>query len=170
MDVDNQIAKLMVELSRSQDYEIGDGTTGVVVMAGSLLEQAEKLLERGIHPIWIVEGYEMASRIAFEHLENVANKFEFDASNIEPLIQTCMTTLSLKIVNRCKLSLAEIAVKAVLAVADLERKDVNLDIIKVEGKVGEKLEDTELIYGIVVDKDMSHPQMPKQIEDAKLPF
>ncbi|KAE9592267.1 putative chaperonin Cpn60/TCP-1 family, groEL-like apical domain, groEL-like equatorial [Lupinus albus] len=149
MDVDNQIAKLMVELSRSQDYEIGDGTTGVVVLAGALLEQAERLLERGIHPIRVAEGYETASRIA-------------------PLIQTCMTTLSSKIVNRCKRSLAEIAVKAVLAVADLERKDVNLDLIKVEGKVGGKLEDTELIYGIVVDKDMSHPQMPKQIEDAKI--
>ncbi|KAG6505394.1 hypothetical protein ZIOFF_037750 [Zingiber officinale] len=71
-------------------------------------------------------------------------------------------------VNRCKRELAEIAVKAVLAVADLERKDVNLELIKVEGKVGGKLEDTELIYGIVVDKDMSHPQMPKRIEDAKI--
>ncbi|KAK6160305.1 hypothetical protein DH2020_003686 [Rehmannia glutinosa] len=177
MDVDNQIAKLMVELSRSQDYEIGDGTTGVVVMAGALLEQAEKLLERGIHPIRIAEGYEMASRIAFEHLEHIAHKFEFSETDVEPLIQTCMTTLSSKIlpafgsgnsVNRCKRSMAEIAVKAVLAVADLERKDVNLELIKVEGKVGGKLEDTELIYGIVVDKDMSHPQMPKQIEDAKI--
>ncbi|KAL8249106.1 hypothetical protein R6Q59_005974 [Mikania micrantha] len=71
-------------------------------------------------------------------------------------------------VNRCKRSLAEIAVKSVMAVADLERKNVNLDLIKVEGKVGGKLEDTELIYGIIVDKDMSHPQMPKQIEDAKI--
>ncbi|XP_051148929.1 T-complex protein 1 subunit epsilon-like isoform X2 [Andrographis paniculata] len=168
MDVDNQIAKLMVELSRSQDYEIGDGTTGVVVMAGALLEQAEKLLERGIHPIRIAEGYEVASKIAVEHLEHIAYKFEFDATNIEPLIQTCMTTLSSKIVNRCKRDLAEIAVKAVLAIADLERKDVNLDLIKVEGKVGGKLEDTELIYGIIVDKDISHPQMPKQIEDAKI--
>lgn len=96
MDVDNQIAKLMVELSRSQDYEIGDGTTGVVVMAGSLLEQAERLLERGIHPIRIAEGYEMASRIAVEHLERIARKFEFGTSNIEPLVQTCMTTLSSK--------------------------------------------------------------------------
>ncbi|TVU43638.1 hypothetical protein EJB05_10124 [Eragrostis curvula] len=168
MDVDNQIAKLMVELSRSQDYEIGDGTTGVVVMAGALLEQAEKLLERGIHPIRVAEGYEMASRIAFDHLERISTKFEFSADNIEPLVRTCMTTLSSKIVNRCKRALAEIAVKAVLAVADLERKDVNLDLIKVEGKVGGKLEDTELIYGIVVDKDMSHPQMPKRIEDAKI--
>uniref|UniRef100_N1QYM8 T-complex protein 1 subunit epsilon n=1 Tax=Aegilops tauschii TaxID=37682 RepID=N1QYM8_AEGTA len=168
MDVDNQIAKLMVELSRSQDYEIGDGTTGVVVLDGSLLEQAEKLLERGIHPIRIAEGYEMASKIAFDHLEHISTRFEFTAANIEPLVQTCMTTLSSKIVNRCKRMLAEIAVRAVLAVADLERKDVNLDLIKVEGKVGGKLEDTELIYGIAVDKDMSHPQMPKRIEDANI--
>lgn len=96
MDVDNQIAKLMVELSRSQDYEIGDGTTGVVVLAGSLLEQAERQLERGLHPIRIAEGYEMASRIAVEHLERIAQKFEFGESNIEPLVQTCMTTLSSK--------------------------------------------------------------------------
>lgn len=96
MDVDNQIAKLLVELSRSQDYEIGDGTTGVVVMAGALLEQAENLLERGIHPIRIAEGYEMASRTAVKHLENIAQKFDFDVTNIEPLVQTCMTTLSSK--------------------------------------------------------------------------
>ena len=96
MDVDNQIAKLMVELSRSQDYEIGDGTTGVVVMAGALLEQAERLLERGIHPIRVAEGYELASRIAVDHLEHIAQKFDFGEKNLEPLIQTCMTTLSSK--------------------------------------------------------------------------
>ncbi|KAL5543045.1 hypothetical protein UlMin_010755 [Ulmus minor] len=164
MDVDNQIAKLMVELSRSQDYEIDDGTTGVVVLAGTLLEQSERLLEHGIHPIRVAEGYETASRIVVEHLERISQKFEFGLSNIEPLVQTCMTTLSSKIMNRCKRDLAEIDVKVVLDVADLERNDVNLDLIKVEGK----LEDTELIYGIVVDKDMSHPQMPKRIEDAKI--
>lgn len=168
MDVDNQIAKLMVELSRSQDYEIGDGTTGVVVLAGALLEQAEKLLERGIHPIRVAEGYETASSVAVNHLEHISQKYDFSASEIESLVQTCMTTLSSKIVNRCKRMLAEIAVNAVLAVADLERKDVNLDLIKVEGKVGGKLEDTELIKGIIIDKDMSHPQMPKWIDDAKI--
>ncbi|EFJ11610.1 hypothetical protein SELMODRAFT_158694 [Selaginella moellendorffii] len=168
MEVENQIGKLMVELSRSQDYEIGDGTTGVVVTAGALLEQAEILLERGIHPIRVAEGYEQAARIAVDHLSKISHSFEFSSTNIQPLVQTCMTTLSSKIVNRCKALLAEIAVKAVLAVADLERKDVNLDLIKVEGKVGGKLEDTELVYGIVVDKDMSHPQMPKRIEDAKI--
>lgn len=96
MDVDNQIAKLMVELSRSQDYEIGDGTTGVVVMAGALLEQAERQLDRGIHPIRVAEGYEMASRVAVEHLERISQKFEFDVDNFEPLVKTCMTTLSSK--------------------------------------------------------------------------
>ncbi|KAJ7551196.1 hypothetical protein O6H91_06G004300 [Diphasiastrum complanatum] len=168
MEVENQIGKLMVELSKSQDYEIGDGTTGVVVTAGALLEQAEQLLERGIHPIRIAEGYELASKVAVDHLSQISQKFDFSLDNMESLVQTCMTTLSSKIVNRCKRMLAEIAVKAVLAVADLERKDVNLDLIKVEGKVGGKLEDTELVYGIVVDKDMSHPQMPKRIEDAKI--
>eukprot|EP00271_Cylindrocystis_brebissonii_P015729 TRINITY_DN38713_c0_g1_i1.p1 TRINITY_DN38713_c0_g1~~TRINITY_DN38713_c0_g1_i1.p1 ORF type:complete len:537 (+),score=146.67 TRINITY_DN38713_c0_g1_i1:217-1827(+) len=168
MEVEHQVAKLMVDLSKSQDYEVGDGTTGVVVTAGALLEQAETLLERGIHPIRIAEGYEMASKVAVAHLDQIAQKFEFDIDNFEPLVQTCMTTLSSKIIGRCKRMFAEIAVKSVLSVADLDRKDVNLDLIKVEGKVGGKLEDSELVTGIVVDKDMSHPQMPKRIEDAKI--
>ena len=79
-----------------------------------------------------------------------------------------MTTLSSKIVNRCKREMAEICVKAVMAVADMERRDVNLDLIKVEGKVGGKLEDTMLVNGIVLDKDISHPQMAKTIENAKI--
>ena len=168
MEVEHQIGKLLVELSRSQDYEIGDGTTGVVVLAGSLLEQAETLLDRGIHPLRIAEGYEMASKVAVAELQKISEKFEFDAENIEPLVRTCMTTLSSKIVNRCKREMAEICVKAVMAVADLERGDVNLDLIKVEGKVGGKLEDTVLVNGIVLDKDISHPQMCKDIKDAKI--
>ena len=168
MEVEHEIGKLLVELSKSQDYEIGDGTTGVVVLAGSLLEQAEALLDRGIHPLRIADGYEMAAKVATKELSRISEKFEFDANNIEPLIQTCMTTLSSKIVNRCKREMAEICVKAVMAVADLERKDVNLDLIKVEGKVGGKLEDTMLVNGIVLDKDISHPQMQKEIKDAKI--
>ena len=121
MEVEHQIGKLLVELSRSQDYEIGDGTTGVVVLAGALLEQAEVLLDRGIHPLRIAEGYEMASKIAVAELERVSEKFAFSAEDIEPLVRTCMTTLSSKIVNRCKREMAEICVKAVMAVADLER-------------------------------------------------
>ena len=168
MEVEHQIGKLLVELSRSQDYEIGDGTTGVVVLAGSLLEQAEVLLDRGIHPLRIAEGFEMASKVAVAELERISETFEFSATDAEPLHPHGMTTLSSKIVNRCKREMAEICVKAVMAVADFERRDVNLDLIKVEGKVGGKLEDTVLVNGIVLDKDISHPQMEKVIKDAKI--
>ncbi|ESO96409.1 hypothetical protein LOTGIDRAFT_150024 [Lottia gigantea] len=168
MDVDHQIAKLMVQLSRSQDDEIGDGTTGVVVLAGALLEQAEQLLDRGIHPIRIADGYEMAARVAVETLDKISDKFDVDLKKPEPLIRLAMTTLGSKIINRCHRQMAEIAVDAILAVADLNRKDVDFELIKVEGKVGGKLEDTMLVKGVVIDKDMSHPQMPKTVKDAKM--
>jgi hypothetical protein len=168
MHVNHQIAKLLVDLSRSQDNEIGDGTTGVVVLAGALLEQAEVLLDRGIHPMRIADGFERACAVATEQLAKAADAFEYSLEDTEPLVQTAMTTLSSKIVNRCHRPMAEIAVNAVLSVADLERKDVNLDLIKVDGKVGGKLEDTALVRGIVIDKEMSHQQMAKEIKDAKI--
>ncbi|XP_060078056.1 T-complex protein 1 subunit epsilon-like [Ylistrum balloti] len=168
MDVDHQIAKLMVQLSQSQDDEIGDGTTGVVVLAGALLEHAEKLLDRGIHPIRIADGYEMAAKVAFEHLGTISEQFKTDPKNKEPLIQLAMTTLGSKIVNRCHRQMAEIAVDAILAVADFDKKDVNFELIKVEGKVGGKMEDTMLVKGVIVDKDFSHPQMPKEVKDASI--
>lgn len=168
MEVEHQIAKLIVELSASQDNEIGDGTTGVVVLAGALLEQAETLLSRGIHPVRVAEGFERACAIASEHLGTIAQTIEFSKTDIEPLVKTAMTTLSSKIVNVHKRKMAEIAVKAVLSVADMERRDVNFDLIKVEGKAGAKMEDTELVKGIVIDKDFSHPQMTKSIDDARI--
>ncbi|XP_007959388.1 T-complex protein 1 subunit epsilon [Chlorocebus sabaeus] len=168
MDVDHQIAKLMVELSKSQDDEIGDGTTGVVVLAGALLEEAEQLLDRGIHPIRIADGYEQAARVAIEHLDKISDSVLVDVKDTEPLIQTAKTTLGSKVVNSCHRQMAEIAVNAVLTVADMERRDVDFELIKVEGKVGGRLEDTKLIKGVIVDKDFSHPQMPKKVEDAKI--
>lgn len=168
MDVQHQIARLMVELSQSQDSEIGDGTTGVVVLAGALLEQAEKLLSKGIHAVRIADGFEEACELCVKKLAEISDTVEFSKDNIEPLKKTAMTTLSSKIVNRFKENMAEIAVNAVLSVADLERKDVNFDLIKMEGKVGGTLEDTTLINGIVLDKDFSHPQMPKVVKDAKM--
>lgn len=131
MEVENQIAKLMVELSKSQDQEIGDGTTGVVVLAGALLEKSEALLDMGIHPLRIAEGYEEACKLAISNLDKISDEFEFNAENKEPLLRTCMTTLSSKIVGRCKESIAKLCVDAVLNVADLKRKDVNLELIKV---------------------------------------
>lgn len=168
MDVDHEIAKLMVQLSQSQDDEIGDGTTGVVVLAGALLEQAELLLDKGIHPIRIADGFELAAQCAVQHLDEIADSFPVNQFDLEPLIQTAMTTLGSKIVNKCHHQMAEIAVQAVMAVADLEKKDVNFELIKVQGKVGGRLEDTMLVKGVVIDKDFSHPQMPKILKDVKL--
>lgn len=168
MEVDHQVAKLLVDLSKSQDNEIGDGTTGVVVLAGALLEQAEKLLDRGLHPVRIAEGFEQAAEVAIKHLASISDRVEFNKNNTVPLVDTAMTTLSSKIINIHKRKMAEIAVDAVLSVADLENHDVNFDMIKMEGKPGGRLEETELIRGIVIDKEFSHPQMPKIIENAKI--
>merc|ERR1712048_799826 len=121
MHVEHEIAKLLVQLSKSQDDEIGDGTTGVVVLAGALLECAEELLDRGIHPIRIADGYERASEVAIRQLEAISESFPVSPDNKEPLIKTAMTTLGSKIVNRCHRQLAEVAVDAVLAVADFEQ-------------------------------------------------
>merc|ERR1712164_82766 len=168
MEIQNQIAKIMVQLSHSQDNEVGDGTTGVVVLAGAMLENAEKLLDRGIHPIRIADGYERACEVAVQRLNEISDTVEFNNEDTSNLLKTCMTTLNSKVVNRHLEQMAQIAVDAVLGVADLERKDVNFELIKVEGKVGGKLEDTCLVHGIVLDKDISHPQMDKTIKDAKI--
>jgi T-complex protein 1 subunit epsilon len=168
MDVDHEVAKLMVQLSQSQDDEIGDGTTGVVVLCGALMEQAESLIDKGIHPIRIADGFELAARCAVNHLDEIADKFDIDPKNPENLIRTAMTTLGSKIVNKCHRKMAEIAVDAIMAVADIERKDVNFELIKVESKVGGRMEDSMLVKGVIVDKDFSHPQMPKELKDVKL--
>jgi len=170
MDVEHQVAKLLVELSKSQDDEIGDGTTGVVVLASALLEQAEPLLDRGIHPVRIADGYDQACQVALKELDRIAEDFPTDAKKIpnrESLLRTAKTTLGSKIVNRCHDKFAAIAVDAVLAVADYDSKDVNFELIKMLTKVGGKLDDTELIHGVVIDKDFSHPQMPKEVKDVK---
>ena len=131
------------------------------VLAGALLEKAEQLLDKGIHPIRIADGFEMAARCAIETLEKCSETFPLDMDNLEPLIQTAMTTLGSKIINKCHRQMAEIAVNAVMAVADMESRDVNFELIKMENKVGGQLEDTMLVKGVVVDKEFSHSQMPK---------
>merc|ERR1712079_322619 len=139
-----------------------------VVLCGALLEQAETLIDKGIHPIRIADGFEMAAKHAVDHLDTIADKFEIDQSNPEQLIKIAMTTLGSKIINKCRRQMAEIAVNAVLAVADFETRDVNFELIKVEAKVGGKMEDSMLVKGVIVDKEFSHPQMPKELKDVKL--
>ena len=168
MELEHQIAKLLVELSRSQDDEIGDGTTGVVVLAGALLEQSEALIDRGIHPIRIADGFEQACNIAVKELEQRADLVSFSRTDTEELIKVAKTSLGSKIVSKALDKFARIAVDAVLSVADLDRRDVDFELIKVDGKVGGALEDSALVKGVVIDKDMSHAQMPREIRDARI--
>ncbi|EET01538.1 Putative TCP-1/cpn60 chaperonin family protein [Giardia duodenalis] len=168
MEVDNHIARLLVDLSKCQDNEIGDGTTGVVVLAGSLLEHAETLLDKGIHPIRISDGYDMACDVAIKHLESIATTYSFSADNKEPLIKAAMTSLGSKVINRYHRTMAEVAVNAVLQVADLQRNDVDFELIKVRSKIGGKLEDIKIIDGFLIDQEMSHPGMRKSVNHAKI--
>lgn len=168
MEVKHPVARQLVELSKSQDNEIGDGTTGVVVLCGGLLEQSLALLDRGIHPTRISEGLERACDIACNELERISDVLEFTKENWEPLRKVAGTTITSKIINKFSPLFADICTRAVRNVADFDRKDVNLDLIKIEGKAGGKLEDSCLVDGIVIDKDMAHPQMEKEIKDAKI--
>jgi len=166
--IKGEIRKMIVELSMAQDNEIGDGTTGVVVLTGGLLEQAQKLLENGIHPVRICEGYEHASDICISYLEKISQIFDQKLEIFQNLVKAAMTAMNSKIINRSKKKLAEICVKAILAIADLRRRDVNLELIKIDGKIGGNLEKTTLINGIIIDKEFSNPQMPKEIRDVRL--
>ncbi|KAL0248159.1 hypothetical protein GEMRC1_003395 [Eukaryota sp. GEM-RC1] len=168
MQVEHEVAKLLVELSRSQDAEIGDGTTSVVVFAGALLEQALELLNRGMHPVRVAAGYEKAAQICSAYLREISDELKMEEDLRSHLIKTAKTTLSSKIVCKDIEKMASIAVDAVLSVADLTRRDTNLDLIKVVTKTGGRIEDTMLVQGIVAEKEFSHPQMPKKVTDAKI--
>lgn len=168
MEFEHQIAKLLVQLSRSQDDEIGDGTTGVVVLAGALLEQSESLIDRGIHPMRIADGFERACDIAVAALERSADVVDFTPTQTDELVKVVKTSLGSKIVSKASEKFARIAIDSVLSVADHDRKDVDFELIKVDGKPGGALEDSQLVRGVVIDKDMSHPQMPRVIHDARI--
>lgn len=168
MEVQHPMAKLLVELSRSQDNEIGDGTTGIVVLAGALLEQASFLIDKGLHPLKIADGFEKACEIAVKRLEEISEEVNIDINKNENLKLAARTALGSKVVSKCQKELSEIAVNAVLSVADLNRRDVNFEMIKVEGKPGGSIEHTFMIDGILIDKSFSHGQMQKEVKDAKI--
>merc|ERR1719389_663661 len=133
-----------------------------------MLEKAMELIEKGIHPLRIATGYERACETAVKRVTEIAKNIDLQADDKAALRKAACTALGSKVVSSRKDQLGRICVESVLAVANLDRQDVNFDLIKVEGKVGGKLEDTQLIHGIIVDKDFSHPQMPKVVKDVKM--
>ncbi|HFC49219.1 MAG TPA: thermosome subunit [Thermofilum sp.] len=168
MEVQHPAAKMLVEVAKAQDDEVGDGTTSVVVLAGQLLQRAEELIEQEIHPSIITEGFEKAMQKGIEYIDEIAENI--DPLNRDILKKIAMTALSSKVVAEFKDFLSNLVVDAALQV--IEEKDgkynLSLDNIKIEKKKGESLEESVLIKGIVLDKEVVHPLMPKRVENAKI--
>lgn len=168
IDVQHPAAKMMVEVAKATDSEVGDGTTSAVVLAGALLEKAESLIDDEIHPVIIADGYKKASRKAIEFLSEIAIRVGHkDGKILEQIAQTAMQT---KLVSMDATDLARLAVDAILAVIE-EKNDhfkVNLDNVKVEKKTGGSVSDSELVSGIILDKEIVHSGMPRKIENAKI--
>ena len=168
MDVQHPAAKMMVEVAKTQDNEAGDGTTTAVILAGELLAKAEELIGKNIHPTIIIDGYKKAMEKALEAIEKIA--IPVDLSSTEYLKKAAMTSMASKLVAEHREYLAELAVKAVLQVAGKEdgKYKVDIDDVKVEKKPGESLRDTLFVNGIVLDKEVVHPGMPKRVENARI--
>jgi len=168
MDIQHPAAKMMVEVAKTQDNEAGDGTTTAVILAGELLGKAEELIGKNIHPTIIIDGYKKASEKALEVLEKIAIPAESNTQ--EYLKKAAMTSMASKLVAEHREYLADLAVKAILAVAEKEdgKYKADVDDVKVEKKPGESLKDTKLIQGIVLDKEVVHSGMPKRVENAKI--
>ena len=168
IDAQHPAAKMMVEISKTIDTEVGDGTTSSVVFAGALLEKAEKLLEKDVHSTLIVDGYQAASLKALELLAELAKSIQPDDS--ESLIKIAKTSMQSKLVSDDSESLSKLVVGAVLKIADKNENgySVDLDNLKVEKKSGGSVQDTALINGIVLDKEVVHSGMPTKIQKAKI--
>jgi thermosome len=170
MNVDHPAAKLMVEVAKTQDKEVGDGTTTSVVIAGTLLKKAGELLDQNIHPTTIIKGFELAAQRAEEALSRIAEKVTVD--DTEKLVKIARVAIGSKGIGseEEKKKIAEMVVSAVKQVAD--KKDgklvIDQDLIKIEKKAGGEIVDTQLIKGVLVDKEIVHPGMPKLIKDAKI--
>jgi thermosome len=168
MDIQHPAAKMMVEVAKTQDNEAGDGTTTAVIVSGELLNKAEELVDKNVHPTIIIDGYKKASEKALQVLEKIAIS---TGANLEEYAKkAAMTSMASKLVAEHREYLADIAVKAILAVAEKSdsKYKVDLDDVKVEKKTGESTRETKLIQGIVLDKDVSHSGMPKRVEKAKI--
>ena len=168
IDAQHPAAKMMVEVSKTIDTEVGDGTTSSVVFAGALLEKAEKLLEKDVHSTVIVDGYQAASEKALELLAGFAKSVKPDDQ--ESLIKIAKTSMQSKLISEDSEPLSKLVVGAILKIAEKngDTYSVDLDNLKVEKKSGASIQDTALIKGIVLDKEIVHSGMPTKIQKAKI--
>ncbi len=168
IDVEHPAAKMMVEVAKTQDDMVGDGTTTAVVLGGELLKEAEELLDQNIHPTLIVSGYRKAAQKAMEVLDKIG--IEVDLDDKETLKKVAVTSMGSKAVGTARELLAEIAIEAVKQIAEKrgERWSADIDNIQIIKKEGKSLYDTELVRGIILDKEVVHAGMPKRIEKAQI--
>jgi len=168
IDTQHPAAKMMVEISKTIDTEVGDGTTSSVVFAGALLEKAEKLLEKDVHSTVIIDGYQAASEKALELLAKLAKTVKPD--DRESLIKIAKTSMQSKLISEDSAPLSKLVVDSILKIAekDGDKHSVDLDNLKVEKKAGGSIDDTSLINGIVLDKEIVHSGMPTKVEKAKI--
>ncbi|MDH5391159.1 MAG: thermosome subunit beta, partial [Candidatus Bathyarchaeota archaeon] len=168
IDVEHPAAKMMVEVAKTQDDMVGDGTTTAVILAGELLRKAEELLDQNIHPTVIVGGYRKAVQKAVEALDKVG--ITVDPKDRATLKKVAMTSMGSKAVGAARDQLAEIAIDAVKQIAEQrgEKRIADIDHIQIIKKEGKSLFDTQLVRGIVVDKEVVHASMPKRVENAKI--
>jgi len=168
IDAQHPAAKMMVEVSKTIDTEVGDGTTSSVVFAGALLEKAEKLLEKDVHSTVIVDGYQAASEKSLELLADFAKSVKPDDQ--ESLIKIAKTSMQSKLISEDSEPMSKLVVGAILKIAEKngDAYSVDLDNLKVEKKSGASIQDTALIKGIVLDKEIVHSGMPTKIQKAKI--
>ncbi len=168
IDVEHPAAKMIIEVAKTLDEECGDGTTTAVIVAGELLKKAEELVEQNVHPTLITSGYRLAADKAVEILNGIAVSIgRKDEERLLDLAKTAMTGKNAEVI---KDQLADLAMRAVVTVSeeDEDHMDVDLDNIKVEKKQGAMARDSELIQGIIIDKERVHSGMPKKLKDAKV--
>jgi thermosome len=168
IDVEHPAAKMMVEIAKTQDDMVGDGTTTAVVLASELLKKAEELLDQNIHPTILVSGYRKAAQKAIEIIEK--NAVPIDVEDRKTMKKVALTSMASKAVGGAKEHFAEIAIDAVKQIAEKRGGKITADINNVQlvKKTGKSLIETQLVRGIIVDKEVVHPGMPKQKENAKI--
>ena len=168
IDAQHPSAKMMVEISKTIDTEVGDGTTSSVVFGGTLLAKAEELLSKDVHSSVIIDGYQAASEKALEILDEVSKTVS--SKDKEILVNIAKTSMESKLISEDNDSLSKIVVDAILQITQTknEKSVVDLDNIKVEKKAGGSIQDTALITGIVLDKEIVHSGMPTEIQNAKI--
>jgi len=168
IEVEHPAAKMMVEVAKTQDDMVGDGTTTAVVLSGELLKKAEELLDQNIHPTVIVSGYKKAVQKAIETINRIATPVNIE--DRQTLKKVALTSMSSKAVGPAKEHLAEIAIDAVKQIVEKrgERRIADIDNIQIIKKEGKSLFESQLVKGVIIDKEVVHPGMPKKIENAKI--